>query len=127
MDKIKLKKNFKLVAFLTTISSVILLNLFILFALVVLFSNFSPILINKLTAIIGGIGIFASTYIASRVVNKKGIFLGLCCGAVISLIVFLTTLISTGIIFSIAELIKIIIIMVSSCLGGIFGANSRQN
>ena len=127
MDKVKLKKTVRFGAFLAIVSSIILLGLFILFSLVVLFSNFSPNIINKLTTIVGGIGIFVATYIVSRVVNRKGIFLGLGFGAAISVIIFITTLISTGVIFSIAEFIKMIIVIISACLGGILGANSRKD
>lgn len=98
-----------------------------LFSFVVLFSNFSPTLINKLTTIVSGVGIFAITYIVSRIINKKGALLGLIFGGVISAIVFIATAISTGVIFSIAEFIKIIVILASAWLGGILGANSRQS
>lgn len=127
MNKIKLKKICKLTAFLTIVSSIILIGMFVLFSLVVLFSNFSPTLINKLTTIVSGVGIFASTYVISRIVKQKGVFLGLICGGVSSCIVFIATAISTGVLFSIAEFVKIIVILASAWLGGILGANSRQS
>ncbi len=126
MNSIKLKKTLKLILFLTSVSSIILIILFILLSLIILFSNFSPTLANKLTTIFGGIGMFTATYIAARILNKKGILVGLTCGGTLGAIIFMISFLSTGILFSITEFIKIITILLASCFGGIIGANSKQ-
>ena len=127
MKVINLTKSIKLIAFLISVAVVILAILFSILSIIILFSNFSPTLINKVTTILSGIGIFITSYIAARIINKKGIIVGLICGGTLSFIVFLTTFITTGVFFSITEFIKIITITLAGVIGGILGANSKEN
>ncbi len=126
MNKINLKQIFRTTVFATLIAIVILAILFAAFSIVVLYSNISPTLITQISTILGAISLFLSAFITARVINKKGILIGLIFGLVASMLIFTMTLISTGVFFSVGNLTKILIITVSSILGGIFGVNSKN-
>ena len=104
----------------------ILAILFSAFSIVVLYSNISPNLITQISTILGAVSLFLSAFITARVINKKGILIGLIFGIVASILIFILTFISTGVLFSIGNLTKILIIIVSSVLGGILGVNSKN-
>ena len=126
MNKISLKQIFRTTIFATLIAIVILAILFSAFSIVVLYSNISPTLITQISTVLGAISLFLSAFITARVINKKGILIGLIFGLVTSILIFIITFISTGVLFSIGNLTKILIITISSVLGGILGVNSKN-
>ena len=126
MDRVKFKSIFKIAIFGILIEFVILAILFLIFSIVVLYSNISISMVDKIPIIIGAIGLFLTTFITSRIVNKKGFLIGLVFGFATSLLIFVLTFFTTNVLFSINELTKAIIVTISSCLGGVFGVNSKN-
>lgn len=126
MDKIKLKRVFKLTAFGALIVLLIFTLLVSIFCFLVLYSNISPSVIPKVSTVLGALSLFFAAYITSRVVNQKGLLIGAIFGFTTSVIIILLSFFVNGIIFSFGELTKIFVIFVSSCLGGVFGVNSKN-
>lgn len=126
MDKFKFKKIFRLAIFGTIAALVILAILFAGFSAIILYSNIPPTFISQVTTILGAISLFLAAFITSRIANKNGMLIGSIFGAIASILIFIFTFLNTNIAFSIGELTKIIIIMIASCLGGIFGVNSND-
>lgn len=126
MNKLKIKHYFKTTIFGMLIALIILTILFAIFSIVVLYSNISPTLITQISTILGALSLFLSTFIVTRVIKKNGIFIGLLFGLITSLLIVLITYSSTGVIFSIGNITKILIITLASCLGGVFGVNSKD-
>lgn len=126
MDKLKFKKIFRLAIFGTITALVILAILFASFSAIILYSNIPPTFISQMTTILGAISLFLSAFITSRIANKNGMLIGFIFGTIASILIFTLTFLTTTIAFSIGELTKIIVIMIASCLGGIFGVNSKD-
>ncbi len=107
------------------VGSCVLLLIFAIMALLILHSNLSIALIHPIIIVCGGIEGFVSGYLAARLYHKKGLLMGLICGVVLSLIIFIMTIFSTGLLISASEFAKILIVCVSACFGGVFGVNSK--
>lgn len=81
--------------------------------------------ISLIVSICGGIGTFLGGYTAAKIFRKKGLIIGLICGAVFVLIILLTTMCFSGAIFSAESLTKYVILLVAAALGGTFGVNAK--
>ena len=79
-----------------------------------------------MSTILGALSLFLASFITARIVNKNGLLVGFIIGIMTSVLVFLITLFSTGVIFNIGTITKILIITLTSSLGGIFGVNSKD-
>lgn len=126
MDKTKLKRVFKITAFGVLTVLLIFTILVTIFCFLVLYSNISLNVIPKVSTVLGALSLFFSAYITSRVVNKRGLLIGAIFGLITSVVIILLNFFVNGIIFSFGELTKILVIFVSSCLGGVFGVNSKN-
>lgn len=126
MEKLKIKQILKTTLMGALLAIGILVILFAAFSLLVLYCNISSNLISQITTILGALSLFVSSFITSRIINKNGLLIGFIFGIVTSIIIFLISFFSTGLIFSVSEITKMIVITLASCLGGIFGVNSKQ-
>jgi len=81
------------------------------------------IIFSIVATVFGG---FISGFIASRLAGEKGLLLGLCCGLVILVIM----MISSGLVvkqnFGIMAVVKGILVLLISVLGGILGVNYKR-
>lgn len=107
------------------VGNCVLFCLFALISLLILHSNLSINCIHPITIICGGIEGLASGYLAARLYRKKGLLMGLICGAFLSIIIFIITIFNTGVLIRASEFAKILIVCVSACFGGVFGVNSK--
>lgn len=126
MNKSTIKHYFKTTIFGMLIALIILTVLFALFSVIVLYSNISPTLITQISTILGAFSLFLSTFIVTKIIKKNGIFIGLIFGVITSLIIVLITYSTTGVVFSIGNVTKALIITLASCLGGVLGVNSKE-
>ena len=72
------------------------------------------------------IGVFFGGYIASRINKRKGMIVGLCVGAVILLALIASGFTIENSTITIITLIKTVIILLCSMLGGIKGVNVKE-
>ena len=74
-----------------------------------------------------GIGCFATSFYASKKIGEKGLITGAIVGGATFLIITLISLMASKDIFTLNTLFKLIILMLSSFIGGVLGVNSKQN
>lgn len=125
MKAIKLRQILISAGIGVLVGNCILFLLFALIALLTLHSNLSMECIHPVIIACSGIEGFVSGYLAARSYKRRGLLVGLVCGIVLSMIIFVFTLFVTGILISASEFAKILTICVSSCFGGVFGINSK--
>ncbi len=117
----KLKQMLKLMFFLTIFSFFILIILFAALALITMFIKIPLHILNILPTLIAIVVLFLTNYLVARILTQKGILIGLISGCVFSLIVFITTYLTTGFQPYFNQLLKIVIIMITTCVSGILG------
>lgn len=75
---------------------------------------------------IDAIGVFFGGYIASRINKSKGLIVGLCVGAVVLLALIASGFTIENSTITIVTLIKAVVILLCSMLGGIKGVNVKE-
>ena len=75
------------------------------------------------TFLVLGISSFLSGYIASRILKKNGLILGVCCGVSYYFILLLCTIIFNQSPLSMLSLIKFAVLCITAGLGGMIGVN----
>ncbi len=73
------------------------------------------------------IGTLITSFFASKKIGQKGFVVGAIIGAVVFLAITLVGLMSSKDIFTLNTLFRLIIIMLSSVIGGILGVNNKEN
>lgn len=126
MNKLKLKQFFRTTIFSTITAIIVLAILFAAFSIIVLYANISVNLINQITTILGAISLFISAFITARIINKNGLLIGGTIGITTTILILLITFLSTNVLFNINTITKVVIISISSCLGGVLGVNSKN-
>ena len=122
-------KNKKLInnLFVSVIVSVsVAFVMIVICSIILLKTNISDTALNVLNLICFSIGAFAGGFTISKMFKEKGLVYGLINGLVLFLVSFITSLainFSSPTLFSI---IKLIVILISSLIGGITGVNTRK-
>lgn len=75
---------------------------------------------------IDAIGVFFGGYIASRINKSKGLIVGLCVGAVVLLALIASGFTIENSTITIVTLLKAVVILLCSMLGGIKGVNVKE-
>lgn len=75
---------------------------------------------------IDAIGVFIGGYIASRINKSKGLIVGLCVGAVVLLALIASGFTIENSTITIITLLKAVVILLCSMLGGIKGVNVKE-
>jgi putative membrane protein (TIGR04086 family) len=73
------------------------------------------------------IGCLAASFFASKSVGQKGYLIGAVIGAVSFIAVTLIALMANKGVFTLNTLFRLIILMLSSFIGGVLGVNRNQN
>ena len=74
-----------------------------------------------------GIGCFLASLYAAKKIGQKGLLVGSIIGGITFIIITLVSLMASKDIFTLNTLFKLIILMLSSFIGGVLGVNSKQN
>lgn len=74
-----------------------------------------------------GVGCLVSSFFASKKIGQKGYIIGAVIGAVSFIIVTLIGLMASKDIFTLNTLFRLIILMLSSLIGGVLGVNNKGN
>ena len=80
-------------------------------------------LISTLTFVCGG---FVAGLAASSFSREKGMFLGLCCGLCLFLVLSLASLAVDGSGFGMVALTKLIAVLFAAAIGGVIGVNRKK-
>ena len=82
--------------------------------------------VAPLGMVIAAFAAFVAGYSSGRISKSKGFFYGLCSGALLFLILFLTGVIVVGETLSLSTLIKLGLMFLFGTIGGIFGVNKKK-
>ncbi len=74
-----------------------------------------------------GMGCLSSSFYAAKKIGKNGLLIGAIVGGVTFIIITLFGLMGSKEIFTLNTLFRLIIIMLTSLIGGVLGVNSKQN
>ncbi len=82
--------------------------------------------LSYIMLIIDAVAVFIGSYIAARISKENGLFIGLLNGAIVFLAILIAGFSTTPETLSIITLLKAVIILVFSSLGGIKGVNTKE-
>lgn len=113
---------------LGVISSVTLIVILMcITAAMFLFSSLLPYeYLEYIMLVIDAIAVFLGGYIASRINKNQGLYLGLINGAIVLVAIIIGGFCSSTDTISLITLLKAIVILISSALGGIKGVNVKD-
>ena len=74
-----------------------------------------------------GVGTLVTSFFASKKIGKRGFLVGAIIGAVAFFVITLIGLMASKEIFTLNTLFRLIILMLSSIIGGILGVNNKAN
>lgn len=74
-----------------------------------------------------GIGTLITSFFASKKIGQRGYLVGAVIGAAVFFIITLVGLMASKDIFTLNTLFRLIILMLSSIIGGILGVNNKEN
>ena len=100
--------------------------LLLLFALVMTLAGLPLAAADWLSAIAFSFGAFASGFFASMIVKQKGLLIGLICGVILTVIMFLIGTVFSKIDTSLFLLLKAAGSILFGIIGGILGVNRKQ-
>lgn len=108
------------------VSIAVTLLLMCLICLIMTFSSVIPYqLLPYVLLIADAGGVFCGAYVCAALNKSKGLILGLVCGFILFIILFIAGL-STGGTISLVTLLRFIVLMVFGTLGGIKGVNKKE-
>ena len=123
MQKNNIKTICRVASFAIIAAIVSLFALLIVASAIIFFGNMSISLIPAIAITIGGICSFLISSMLARYIKKSGAIYAISFGLLFCIIIYVTTIITTNIVFSISLLTKILIILTASCLGCVTGIN----
>ena len=100
--------------------------LFIIAGLVISSSNVPVPSISMIVLVCAGISACFGGFIAARIHKRQGLIVGFLFGLLFAGVLVMCALIGTGTLVSVGSLIKLIVILVSSMLGGTLGVNYQK-
>ncbi len=100
----------------------ICLALCAIFALILFGTNIDKSLIPAFSTICLSISAFCGSFFLSKKIKKKGYIIGIVCGGIIYLITFIVSVFLSGD-FTYNTIFRLIIIIISSVIGGVMGVN----
>ena len=102
----------------------VLAALFSIFSALRLFFDFSPTISNVLIMFCGCLGVFITMAFSSKILNRGGIILGLIFGLVLSCLIGVLTVFFRGNFLNLFDILKILMVALSSFLGGFVGSRN---
>jgi len=115
----------KAVGFGVTAGTIVILLFLLLFSLLMVKQDIPLAEINPIVVGVLIIGTFVSAFITSKIIKKKGYLLGMIVASCLYVIVLLFSMVVLGEGFSIASLFKLVMMILSGAIGGIFAANAK--
>lgn len=109
----------------TAISFAVCFILLAVFALILSKGNFSEPIVTALSFAAQTLGAFFGGFAAAKINKKNGLIMGSANGAIVFAILTLLSLIIGGML-SVMTVIRLILLVLSSTLGGIMGVNLRK-
>lgn len=110
----------------TLSGAVIITLLFLISAAIIANVNISVPSISIIVCVCGGLGAFASGFIASKILKRRGFFVGIMCGIILCIIIIAATLIFSGSFISGESITKFLVIITAAVLGGAVGVNAKK-
>ncbi len=113
---------------LGVVSSVVMISvLMCIVATVLLLSSQLPYeYLEYLMIFVDAVSVFFGGYIAARVNRSQGLIIGLACGAIVLLSIIISGFISGPQTITLITLLKALVIIIFSALGGIKGVNTKE-
>ncbi len=99
--------------------------LLLLFAFIMSWRDFPHAAIDPVATFAVAAGSFVAGFICARLMRENGLMFGAICGAIIFALMALCGMVFVGG-FGIAALIKLVIVLCSSMLGGVLGVNMHR-
>ncbi len=121
-------RSFVKALILGVVSSVVMISvLMCITAVVLLISSQLPYeYLEYLMLIIDAVSVFVGGYIAARINKSQGLMLGLACGAIVLVSIIIGGFISGPQTITLITLLKAVVIVIFSSLGGIKGVNAKE-
>lgn len=108
------------------IGAVVILLFLILFSLILTIQDFGPSAVVPMSTACVGLGAFAAGFSASKINGKNGMATGTLSGAVLFVLFLLVSLIISGGAISLISFFRLIIMLLTSAIGGILGINLKR-
>lgn len=83
-------------------------------------------MVEPLAISAASVGSLFGGLVSSRLLGEKGLFAGLCTGAMVALLIVLLSLVSSGLSVGMMMMLRLITILLSSAVGGVLGVNIRK-
>ncbi len=123
-DKKRLAKAVSIGALISVIAEIILMSLF---AVVILTSGLLPTdITNYIMIAATGASVFCGSFISARINKSSGLICGLLTSAVIFIIITAIGLSNSEAMLSFLSLIRLAVMLVLGCAGGILGVNQKE-
>ena len=110
----------------TAAGAVVIAFVLMLLSLLLSLQNIPQMLIMPMVLLALAIGSFAGGWVSAKAVHEKGMILGLCCGALLFIVLLL---IGQGIeenSVGILAAIKLVVSLMCGAFGGVFGVNYKK-
>ena len=125
-DTAGLKSLIKPVVWGCIFGTIITFLIMMLLAFFLTVKDFPKSFAAPLVSVAAGIGSLAAGFVAAKKFKKQGFQIGALTGFVLFLIVVLVSMFVSGAGFSILSVIRLLIMVLSSSIGGLFSVNMKQ-
>lgn len=105
---------------------VVCLVLLFIFSFLMSKMDISASLISPITIAITAVTGFVSGFVCARITRKNGLVMGAICSAILFLIFWLFSAICLKEGISVLGIVKLVLLVVSGCLGGVLGVNKKE-
>ncbi len=116
----------KPIIFGVLVSVILTAVLLLVFSLILTKIDFSLSAINPVMIALCGISVFAGSFIVSRTVRQRGLFLGLCIGLLYFILMLILSASVSPMGLGLDAVWKFLSSVISGILGGILGVNSNK-
>ena len=81
--------------------------------------------VSAMSSTAAGIGALAAGFAAAKLYKRRGAIIGAAAGAVLFIVIFIASLIITGTALSVSVLLRLVLMLLASTVGGIIAVNMR--
>lgn len=110
----------------TAVGAVVITVVLMVLSLLLSLQNIPQMLITPMVLVALGIGSFLGGNFAARLTREKGLLVGLCCGVLLFLALWLFGQAIHGGGFGVIGIVKLAIALGLSALGGVMGVNAKK-
>lgn len=123
---IKLNKNVKAIAISIGVGIALCSLMLLIFSFIVSSNDVPQGLIYPMTIFAACLSGFVSGYVVSRIIRKNGLAWGALCGLILFVVVAIVDFAIGFNGFGILGLIKLLVLLLSSAIGGFIGVNRKK-